>query len=249
MIELRGVSKAFHGDPDGPHALRDVDLTVSDGEIFGIIGMSGAGKSTLIRCINLLERPSSGRIIIDGQDVTDWQGRKLLELRRSMGMIFQDDNLFLQRTVRQNVEFPLEIVGVDRGARRARSDELLELVGLSEKADEYPSRLSGGQQQRVSIARALANHPKVLLSDEATSALDALTTDSILRLLKNINRELGVTIILITHEMSVVEKVCDKVAIIDDSRIIEQGTVAEVFADPKNDITRYLLGKVAWNGL
>lgn len=247
MIELRGVSKAFHGDPDGPHALRDIDLTVNDGEIYGIIGMSGAGKSTLIRCINLLERPSSGRIIIDGQDVTDWQGRNLLELRRSMGMIFQDDNLFLQRTVRQNVEFPLEIVGVEREIRRARSDELLELVGLSEKADEYPSRLSGGQQQRVSIARALANHPKVLLSDEATSALDALTTDSILRLLKSINRELGVTIILITHEMSVVEKVCDKVAIIDDARIIEQGTVDEVFANPKNEITKYLLGKVAWN--
>lgn len=247
MIELRGVSKAFHGDPNGPHALRDIDLTVNDGEIFGIIGMSGAGKSTLIRCINLLERPSSGRIIIDGEDVTDLQGRGLLELRRGIGMIFQDDNLFLQRTVRENVEFPLEIVGVDKVVRRERSDELLELVGLSDKSDEYPSRLSGGQQQRVSIARALANHPKVLLSDEATSALDALTTDSILRLLKGINRELGVTIIIITHEMSVVEKVCDKVAIIDDARIIEQGTVDEVFANPKNEITKYLLGKVAWN--
>ena len=247
MIELRGVSKAFHGDPDGPHALRDIDLTIEDGEIFGIIGMSGAGKSTLIRCINLLERPTSGRIIIDGEDVTDLQGRGLLKLRRGIGMIFQDDNLFLQRTVRENVEFPLEIVGVDKAARRERSDELLELVGLSDKADEYPSRLSGGQQQRVSIARALANHPKVLLSDEATSALDALTTDSILRLLKGINRELGVTIIIITHEMSVVQKVCDKVAIIDDARILEQGTVDDVFANPKNEITKYLLGKVAWN--
>jgi D-methionine transport system ATP-binding protein len=247
MIELRNLSKTYSARGEEHTALDDVSLTIEDGDIFGIIGISGAGKSTLVRCINLLERPTSGSVVIDGIDVTGYEGRRLSDLRATIGMIFQDFNLFSQRTVLENVTFPLEIRGDDRAAREARGRELLEIVGLAGKASQYPSQLSGGQQQRVSIARALANHPKVILCDEATSALDSLTTNSVLKLLRKINREMGVTMVVITHEIGVVEKICNRMAVIDGSRIVEQGTSAEVLANPRNDVTRRLLGQVRWD--
>ncbi|HAL30838.1 MAG TPA: ABC transporter [Coriobacteriia bacterium] len=247
MIELRNLSKTYSARGEQHTALDDVSLTIEDGDIFGIIGISGAGKSTLVRCINLLERPTSGAVVIDGVDVTGYEGRQLSDLRATIGMIFQDFNLFSQRTVLENVTFPLEIRGDSRADREARGRELLELVGLAGKASQYPSQLSGGQQQRVSIARALANHPRVILCDEATSALDSLTTNSVLKLLRKINRELGVTMVVITHEIGVVEKICNRMAVIDGSRIVEQGTAAEVLANPRNDVTRRLLGQVRWD--
>jgi len=255
MIELRNISKSFcpltapkkKSDIYEAKVLRDINLTLKDGDVYGIIGVSGAGKSTLARCVNLLERPTSGQVIIDGKDVTNYQGRELLDLRASIGIVFQDFNLFSQRTVLENVCFPLEVRKDPKEQRLARGKELLALVGLSDKADAYPSQLSGGQQQRVSIARALANHPKYLLWDEATSALDALTTSSILELLREINRELTVTMLVITHEMSVVRKVCNKVAVLDQGRIIEQGSVKEVFSSPKEAITKELLAEVIIN--
>lgn len=247
MIELRGLSKTYTTRSGEHIALEDVDLVIEDGDIFGIIGVSGAGKSTLARCINLLERPTSGSVIIDGVDVTDYQGRELSALRSTIGMIFQDFNLFSQRTVLQNVTFPLEVRGDDRATREARGKELLELVGMPDKERSYPSQLSGGQQQRVSIARALANHPKVILCDEATSALDSLTTNSVLKLLRQINRDMGVTMVVITHEISVVEKICNKVAVLDGSRIVERGRAEDVLAAPKNDVTKRLLGRVRWD--
>ncbi|MCL2530181.1 MAG: ATP-binding cassette domain-containing protein [Coriobacteriia bacterium] len=240
MIEIRHLTKVFSGTSEH-HALHDVSLTIQDGEIFGIIGASGAGKSTLVRCINLLERPTSGRIIIDGVDVTGFKGRQLHEFRSSIGMIFQDFSLFQQRSVLGNVTFPLELRHDKREHRQARARELLELVGLTDKEKSFPSQLSGGQQQRVAIARALANHPKIMLCDEATSALDTRTAASILGLLKNINKDLGVTMIVITHSLSVAEKVCDKIAVIDEGKIVEQGLTAEVFANPQSPITRELL--------
>lgn len=241
MIEIKNLSKFFNTENGEFTAINNINLTVEDGDIFGIIGMSGAGKSTLIRCINLLEKPSDGQIIIDGQDITLLEGKNLLTLRRKIGMIFQRFNLLMQRTIRDNVTFPLEVAGVPKEERKKRAEELLELVGLTSKADAYPVQLSGGQQQRVSIARALANHPSLLLCDEPTSALDSLTTNSILKLLKDINHKLGVTIIIITHEIAVVEKICNKVAIIDESKIIEQGLTKEIFANPRHDITKQLL--------
>lgn len=241
MIEIKNLSKFFSTENGDFTAINNINLTIEDGDIFGIIGMSGAGKSTLIRCINLLEKPSEGAILIDGQDITALEGKDLLTLRRKIGMVFQKFNLLMQRTIRDNVAFPLEVAGVEKQERLQRVDELLELVGLSSKANSYPVQLSGGQQQRVSIARALANHPSLLLCDEPTSALDSLTTNSILRLLKDINRKLGVTIIIITHEIAVVEKICNKVAIIDESRIIEQGPVSDVLLNPEKEITRLLL--------
>lgn len=241
MIEIKNLSKFFSTENGDFTAINDINLTIEDGDIFGIIGMSGAGKSTLIRCINLLEKPSEGRIIIDGQDITSLEGKDLLALRRKIGMVFQKFNLLMQRTIRDNVAFPLEIAGVEKNKRMQRVDELLEIVGLSSKAGSYPVQLSGGQQQRVSIARALANHPSLLLCDEPTSALDSLTTTSILKLLKDINHKLGVTIIIITHEIAVVEKICNKVAIIDESRIIEQGYVKDVINNPQQEITKRLL--------
>lgn len=241
MIEIKNLSKFFNTENGEFTAINNINLTVEDGDIFGIIGMSGAGKSTLIRCINLLEKPSDGQIIIDGQDITLLEGKNLLTLRRKIGMIFQRFNLLMQRTIRDNVTFPLEVAGVPKEERKTRAEELLELVGLTSKADAYPVQLSGGQQQRVSIARALANHPSLLLCDEPTSALDSLTTHSILKLLKDINHKLGVTIIIITHEIAVVEKICNKVAIIDESKIIEQGLTKEIFANPRHDITKQLL--------
>jgi len=241
MIEIKNLSKFFSTENGDFVAINDINLTIEDGDIFGIIGMSGAGKSTLIRCINLLEKPSEGKIVIDGQDITLLEGKDLLTLRRKIGMVFQRFNLLMQRTIRDNVAFPLEVAGVDKKQRLERVDELLEIVGLTSKAGSYPVQLSGGQQQRVSIARALANHPSLLLCDEPTSALDSLTTNSILRLLKDINHKLGVTIIIITHEIAVVEKICNKVAIIDESRIIEQGLVKDVINNPQKEITKKLL--------
>ena len=241
MIEIKNLSKFFSTENGDFAAINGINLTIEDGDIFGIIGMSGAGKSTLIRCINLLEKPSEGQILIDGQDITALEGRELLTLRRKIGMVFQRFNLLMQSTIRDNVAFPLEIAGVEKKSRLERVDELLEIVGLTSKAGSYPVQLSGGQQQRVSIARALANHPSLLLCDEPTSALDSLTTNSILKLLKDINHKLGVTIIIITHEIAVVEKICNKVAIIDESRIIEQGLVKDVISNPQQDVTRKLL--------
>jgi D-methionine transport system ATP-binding protein len=242
MIELRSLSKTFAGKFGTHEALKDIDLTVNDGDIYGIIGVSGAGKSTLVRCINLLEKPSSGAVIIDGQDVTEYRGRKLLDLRSRIGMIFQDFSLFAQRNVLANVSFPLELRGKTRSGARKRAHELLELVGLQSKEKNYPAQLSGGQQQRVAIARALANDPKYLLCDEATSALDSLTTESILSLLSNINRELGVTIVMITHQMRVIELICNKVAVIDGAQIVERGETANIFSCPQQQITQQLLG-------
>ena len=241
MIELDHLSKTYEGASGAHEALHDVCLKIERGDVFGIIGQSGAGKSTLVRCINLLERPTSGRVVIDGQDVTGYTGRQLIELREQIGMIFQDFSLFAQRTVLKNVMFPLELHREDKKAAEARALELLELVGLADKAKRYPSQLSGGQQQRVAIARALANNPKIMLCDEATSALDTLTTHSILGLLRDINAELGVTMVLITHSLSVAEQVCNKVAVIDEGRIAEQGSVAEVFGAPKSAAARALL--------
>ncbi|MCB7037987.1 methionine ABC transporter ATP-binding protein [Eggerthella sinensis] len=241
MIQLTQVSKTYGGAAQAHHALRDVNLTIEDGDVFGIIGQSGAGKSTLVRCINLLERPTAGRVLIDGVDVTGVTGKQLLDLRASIGMIFQNFSLFQQRTVLGNVTFPLELAGQKKAAREGRARELLDLVGLADLADRYPSQLSGGQQQRVAIARALANEPAVMLCDEATSALDTRTTVSILRLLQDINRELGVTLVVITHSLAVAQKICNRVAVIDDGRIVEEGAVSEVFANPQNAVTRELL--------
>ena len=241
MIELKKLSKVFDSTSGSVEALRDVDLTINDGEIFGIIGLSGAGKSTLVRCINLLERPSSGQVLIDGQDMTALSRPELLKMRRSISMIFQGFNLLEQRSVLKNVCFPLEISGVKRQAAEKKALELLKLVGLEEKADKYPSQLSGGQKQRVAIARALATDPKYLLCDEATSALDPNTTRSILELLRTINKTLGVTIIVITHEMKVIDQICDRVAVIDHSSIAEEGKVSEVFTNPRSAIARELI--------
>lgn len=221
--------------------MEDIDLTIRDGEIYGIIGLSGAGKSTLVRCINLLEKPTGGQVLIDGQDITKLSGKELLRLRRRIGMIFQSFNLMEQRSVYRNVTYPLEIAGVSRAEAKARAEELLKLVGLSDRAGSYPSQLSGGQKQRVAIARALATRPSCLLCDEATSALDPNTTRSILDLLKRINASLRVTIVVITHEMRVIERICDKVAVLDASRIAEKGTVAEVLANPRSEIARELI--------
>ena len=247
MIEIKNLSKVYSMDGGSFTAIENINLTIQDGDIFGIIGMSGAGKSTLIRCLNLLERPTSGQVLINGQDITNLRGSQLLQLRRKTGMIFQKFNLLMQRTILDNVALPLEIVGTPRQARQARAAELLELVGLSSQAKKYPAQLSGGQQQRVSIARALANHPDVLLCDEPTSALDSLTTNSILKLLRDINQKLGVTIVIITHEIGVVEKICNQVAVIDSSSIVEQGRTADVIANPREQITKQLLGRVSWD--
>ena len=221
--------------------LSNPGLTIRDGDVYGIIGMSGAGKSTLVRCLNLLERPTEGAILYDGRDITGLSGRALLELRSQVGMIFQNFSLFQQRTVLRNVTFPLELRGEKGEAARKRAMELLELVGLADLAERYPSQLSGGQQQRVAIARALANNPKVMLCDEATSALDTRTTASILQLLQDINRELGVTLVVITHSLPAACKICNRVAVIDHGRIVEEGATAAVFGNPQSPVTRELL--------
>ena len=241
MIELKHLSKTYKTGDSEIVALEDVDLSIRDGEIYGIIGLSGAGKSTLVRCINLLEKPTAGQVLIDGYDITQLPRKELLKLRQSIGMIFQGFNLLEQRTVLRNVTFPLEVAGVGRQAARERAEELLALVGLSDRAGAYPSQLSGGQKQRVAIARALATRPKYLLCDEATSALDPNTTRSILDLLRQINETLDVTIVVITHEMKVIDQICDRVAVIDHSRIAEEGRVSEVFTNPKSAIARELI--------
>ncbi len=241
MIELKHITKEFSSKSGAFLALDDVSLNVRDGEIFGIIGLSGAGKSTLVRCVNLLERPTRGQVFLDGEELTAMREKRLREVRRNIGMIFQSFNLLEQRTAEANVRFPLEIAGVKREAARRRAEELLSLVGLGDKAKSYPSQLSGGQKQRVAIARALATQPKYLLCDEATSALDPSTTFSILDLLQKINRDMGVTIVVITHEMRVVEHICDRVAVLDGGRIAEEGTVAEVFSLPKSEIAKKLV--------
>ena len=241
MIEICHLSKVFRDTDPPTTVLNDVSLTVRDGEIFGIIGLSGAGKSTLVRCINLLEKPTEGEIRIDGRDVLSLSRKELLKLRQDIGMIFQSFNLFAQRSVLKNVCYPLEIAGVKKAEAAARASELLELVGLADRAKAYPAQLSGGQKQRVAIARALATRPHYLLCDEATSALDPTTTQSILALLKEINRTMGVTVVIITHEMRVIDQICDRVAVIDQSRIAEIGNVSEVFANPQSEIARKLI--------
>ena len=241
MIELKHLGKIYSSASGSVEALKDVNLTIADGEIFGIIGLSGAGKSTLVRCINLLERPTSGEVWVDGQNLTALSQKELLQVRRQIGMIFQGFNLLEQRTVLRNICFPLEISGTPKAQAKSRAEELLKIVGLSDKVQSYPSQLSGGQKQRVAIARALATNPKYLLCDEATSALDPNTTRSILELLREINKTLGVTIIVITHEMKVIDQICDRVAVIDKSCIAEEGKVAEVFTNPQSDIARELV--------
>lgn len=241
MIELRDVGKVYHAS-DGDHrALKDVNLRIEDGDIFGIIGESGAGKSTLVRLLNLLERPSEGQVLVDGVDITGYQGRQLRELRANIGMIFQNFSLFQQRTVLQNVMFPLEVRGEAKEKRVARAHELLRLVSLDDKASRYPSELSGGQQQRVAIARALANEPHYMLCDEATSALDSRTTVQVLDLLSQINVELGVTMVVITHSLAVARHICNRIAVIDEGRIVEEGATADVFANPQSQVTRELI--------
>ena len=238
MIELKHVSKTFGGEGTPVHAVRDVSLTVRDGEIFGIIGFSGAGKSTLVRCINLLERPTEGTVLVDGKDLTAMTERELREERKKISMIFQLFNLMPSRTVAQNVAFPLKGSGLGKEAMRQKVMDLLSMVDLPDKADAYPSQLSGGQKQRVAIARALASEPKVLLCDEATSALDPQTTRSILRLIQKINRETGITVVVITHEMAVVKEICSRVAVMEDGRVVEEGTVYDVFSQPQQSVTR-----------
>ena len=241
MIELKHLTKHFKTPGGTVAALEDIDLTIPDGDIFGIIGMSGAGKSTLVRCINLLERPDQGTVTIDGRQMQTLTPAELRAARRDIAMIFQQFNLLMQRTCLKNVCFPLELAGRPRAEAETRARQLLELVGLPDKADAYPAQLSGGQKQRIAIARALATDPKVLLCDEATSALDPNTTHAILQLIQQINRELGITVVIITHQMSVVEEVCNHVAILDGGRVVEQGDVAEIFSTPRTDAARRLV--------
>ena len=238
MIELRHISKDFGTGEHAVHAVQDVSLTVETGEIFGIIGFSGAGKSTLVRCINLLERPTSGEVLLDGQELTALPPKQLRQTRKKIGMIFQHFNLMPSRTVAGNVAYPLRGSGLSREQIAAKVQSLLELVGIGDKADAFPSQLSGGQKQHVAIARALANDPSVLLCDEATSALDPQTTKAILHLLRDLNAKLGLTIVLITHEMAVVREICHRVAVMEHGRVAEQGEVFNVFVDPRQDITR-----------
>ena len=241
IFKLENVTKIYKVKKKEIVAIKDINLSISDGDIFGVIGLSGAGKSTLIRCLNFLEKPTSGSVYFKGTNLNDLSSKELREVRQDIGMIFQNFNLMEQKTVLKNVMFPLEIAHVDRDERIKRATELLELVGLSDKANVYPSQLSGGQKQRVAIARALANNPSVLLCDEATSALDPNTTNQILKLLSDINKNLKITIVIITHEMRVVESICNKVAIIDESVIKECGDVKDVFINPQAEITRNLI--------
>lgn len=241
MIKLEQVSKTFDAASGRVHAVKDVSLEIQDKEIFGIIGFSGAGKSTLVRCMNLLERPTAGRVWIDEVELTGLNEKELRGIRRKIGMIFQHFNLMRSRTVFQNIEFPLKKSGLGREERKGKILSLLELVGLSDKRDAYPSQLSGGQKQRVAIARALANDPKVLLCDEATSALDPQTTQSILKLLKKVNEDLGITIVIITHEMAVVREICTRVGIIGNGELVEHGNVIDVFSHPQSDEAKELV--------
>ncbi len=241
MIRIENLSKIFKTSNE-VHALRGVSTHVEAGDIFGVIGMSGAGKSTLLRCIAQLEKPTSGAIYIEGKNITELSGKENIELRKRVGVIFQGYHLLMQRTVRDNVGFPLELSGWKKADINKKVDELLALVGLEEKAGSYPSQLSGGQMQRVAIARALANNPSILLCDEPTSALDSLTTKAILKLLKDINEKLGVTVFIITHEIGVVKSICRHVAVINEGELVEQGVTDEVLSNPKHHATELLLG-------
>lgn len=241
IITIEGMTKTFGAGENAITALTDIHLSIEEGEIFGIIGLSGAGKSTLVRCMNLLERPTEGTVTVAGQELTTLSEKDLRQARRSIGMIFQGFNLLMQRTVLDNVCFPLELAKLPKKEMHRRGMELLEIVGLADRAKAYPAQLSGGQKQRVAIARAVVNDPKVLLCDEATSALDPNTTRSILELIKKINQSMGVTVVVITHEMKVIEQICHRVAVIDQSQIVEMGEVSEVFIRPKSDIARELI--------
>ena len=241
MIEIKNLTKQFQTAEGIVTALKDISLTVPDGDIYGIIGMSGAGKSTLVRCINMLERPTKGTVEIDGVDLGTLSEKELREVRHDITMIFQGFNLLMQRTCLKNVTFPLELEGVKKADAKKRAMELLEIVGLQDKANVYPAQLSGGQQQRVAIARALATNPKVLLCDEATSALDPTTTNSILDLIRDINDKMGITVIVITHQMNVVENICKHVAIIEKGEIVERGEVGAVFSHPKSTAAKHLV--------
>lgn len=238
MIRLEHITKTYVNAGKKFNAADDVSLEIGKGEIFGIIGFSGAGKSTLVRCINLLERPDSGKVLIDGKDITALRGAELRRQRKKIGMIFQHFNLFASRTVLQNVIFPIRYSGKSRTELKSRAMELLELVGIADKAGAYPSELSGGQKQRAAIARALASDPEILLCDEATSALDPQTTESILRLLKSLNAKLGITIVMITHQMNVVKEICTRTAVMENGKVVEEGDVFEIFANPQKPVTR-----------
>ena len=241
MVEVQHLSKRFENKESTVDALFDINLNIEKGDIYGIIGMSGAGKSTLVRCLNYLERPSSGEVIVDGHKLSELSSKELRRIRSDISMIFQDFNLMMQKNVLDNVAFPMTIWGVKPADAKEKAMELLETVGLSNKAKNYPAQLSGGQQQRVAIARALASDPKILLCDEATSALDPQTTASILSLLKKINEDYGITIIVITHQMSVVEEICNRVAIIEGGRLVEDGEVEKIFANPQSHAGKMLV--------
>ncbi|WP_370834401.1 methionine ABC transporter ATP-binding protein [Acidaminococcus sp.] len=249
MIELQHIDKVYHTASGDLHALKDINLTINEGEIFGIIGLSGAGKSTLVRCINMLEKPTSGKVMVDGQEMTALGEEQLRKARQNIGMIFQHFNLLSSRTVFGNIAFPLEIQGMDKAAIQKKVEPLLDLVGLKDRADHYPSQLSGGQKQRVGIARALASDPKVLLCDEATSALDPQTTESILNLLRDINKRLHITIVMITHQMNVVKEICDRVAVIENGEIIEQGSMVDIFTNPQKTTTKEFVASIQHNDL
>lgn len=244
MLEIQNVSKVYKAKKKTVTGVDNVSLTIRDGEIFGIVGYSGAGKSSLLRCINLLEQPTEGRILVDGQDLTKLKGEKLRQARLKIGMIFQHFYLISQKTVGENIEFALKAAKIPKEQRNKRVEELLDMVGLADKKDVYPAQLSGGQKQRVGIARALANNPSVLLCDEATSALDPTTTISILKLLKKINRQFGITIVLITHEMDVVKEICDRMAIMQNGQVIEEGSVYNIFASPEKPLTKEFISSV-----
>ena len=241
MIELKHITKVFPTADGELTALNDVNIPIHDGDVYGIVGMSGAGKSTLVRCINLLERPTSGQVVIDGKDLCVMPAKELIQQRRSISMIFQQFNLLMQRTCLKNICFPMEIAGVKAADAQKKAKELLEIVGLPDKADAYPAQLSGGQKQRIAIARALASDPKILLCDEATSALDPKTTQDILKLVKDINQRLGITVVVITHEMAVVEEICTHVAILDHGVLQESGTVEDIFSNPQTEAGRRLV--------
>ncbi|NLM96330.1 MAG: methionine ABC transporter ATP-binding protein [Halanaerobiaceae bacterium] len=244
MIEIRGLYKNYITAQGSLTALSNINLNIKEGEIYGIIGPSGAGKSTMIRTLNLLEVPDRGSIMINGEEITALNKKELRERRKKIGMIFQHFNLLSSRTVRGNISFPMEIAGVPDAEREEKVEKLMELVGLSDRADHYPSELSGGQKQRVGIARALSNDPEILLSDEATSSLDPESTDSILKLLKKIRDELNLTIVLITHEMDVIKKVCDRVAVMEEGQIVEEGKVIDIFVNPQQPVTRRFIKTV-----
>ena len=245
MIELKNVSKTFKTNQKEVHAVKNVNITVDDGEIFGVIGYSGAGKSTLVRCINLLERPTEGQVIIENTDLTQLKEKELRAERQNIGMIFQQFNLLASRTAYQNVEFPLKNRGYSKEEIKEKVESLLDLVGIADKANTYPSQLSGGQKQRVAIARALATDPKILLCDEATSALDPQTTKSILKLLKEVNKKLGITIVIITHEMDVIKEICHRVAVMEDGYVVELNDVVSVFSNPQAQITKEFISSTS----